>query len=651
MYYTPFIQSLQSGIQLFLLRLFSLNDYLNELDPEELSPSNLQLPSSSQDENNIQLPNFAQAALLLQNSSCVYSRKVEYLHSLVYQTLHSLIEQTTLSKHKKNSNTAIKGGRKRIDEDIFNFEEFDSDLQFLLLDDVLPVDEVGTKINMKQISRSEKGLTLLPDRNDLGRSGGESAENNSSVLNTTRLSIGLVIDDQLDNGGSSGAADAAGNSMNATLRLMNGTCQINSATGALLMPGTTTEVPTIDSIFLRQKTNDEYDSNNPTGNGIIPMDFSMENDGVDENGNENDDGVAFDDNFDNDDDEDDAGNGFVLHDDEGEDYEKKQVETYNYKKKIESSEALDPWKQMLDPHDNSNSKVRPMKFGKTIRLPKDCDEMPSEYVSGAGSKRSRKQMNGNNSRKDTEDSHEWWNECIAMHTYNAMISHIKDDSNNDEDSLDYVMSCKLNPMPLIGHLFGNEFQYIAKEQRALKAAQRRKEIDKKRRTIVESAQAETTNERFRDMYEDDNESFVDFNGGGADFDDDDGDMGGHFDDEHNGQNQETQYRDFDNVFTNYKTNGDSTNNQVSFEELCRLHLQEFMKDAANYTVETGLTKRVGDWQSKLATILEEEDSRPEFNITVYSNKIIGTLDQRIKKNNKSLDGKMVRIQCLHFISL
>ena len=121
--------------------------------------------------------------------------------------------------------------------------------------------------------------------------------------------------------------------------------------------------------------------------------------------------------------------------------------------------------------------------------------------------------------------------------------------------------------------------------------------------------------------------------------------------EHNGQNQETQYRDFDNVFTNYKTNGDSTNNQVSFEELCRLHLQEFMKDAANYTVETGLTKRVGDWQSKLATILEEEDSRPEFNITVCSNKIIGTLDQRIKKNNKSLDGKMVRIQCLHFISL
>lgn len=642
-----------------------MNDYLNELDPEELSPSNLQLPSSSQDENNnnIQLPNFAQAALLLQNSSCVYSRKVEYLHSLVYQTLHSLIEQTTLSKHKKNPNTANKGGRKRIDEDIFIFEEYDSDLQFLLLDDVLPVDEDGTRINMKHSSRSEKGLTLLPDSNDLGRSGGESAENNSSVLNTTRLSIGLVIDDQLDNGGSSGAADAAGNSMNATLRLMNGSCQIHTATGALLMPGTTTEVPTIDSIFVRQKHNDEYDSNNPTSNGITPMDFSMENDVVDENGNQDNDGAGFDDNYD--DDDDDGGNGFVLQDDEGEDYDKNQVETDNDKKKIESPVLQDPWKQMLDPHDNSDSKVRPMKLGKTIRLPKDCDELPSEYVNGAGSKRSRKQMIGTNSRKSTEDSHEWWNDCIAMHTYNAMIDHIKydllhqkrresnsieeDDSNNDEDSLDNVMSYKLNPMPLTGHLFGNEFLYIAKEQRALKASQRRKENDKKRSTIVESAQAEITNERFRDMYEDDNDSLVDFNGGGADYDDDDdGAMGGHFDDEHN---QETQYRDFDNVFTNYKANGDSTNNQVSFEELCRLHLQEFAKDAANYAVETGLTKRVGDWQSKLAMILEEEDSRLEFNITEYSNKILGTLDQRIKKNNKLLDGKMVRIKCLHCISL
>jgi condensin-2 complex subunit H2 len=31
--------------------------------------------------------NFAEAALLIQGSACIYSRKVEYLHALVYQTL------------------------------------------------------------------------------------------------------------------------------------------------------------------------------------------------------------------------------------------------------------------------------------------------------------------------------------------------------------------------------------------------------------------------------------------------------------------------------------------------------------------------------------------------------------------------------------
>jgi condensin-2 complex subunit H2 len=31
--------------------------------------------------------NFAEAALLIQGSACIYSRKVEYLYSLVYQAL------------------------------------------------------------------------------------------------------------------------------------------------------------------------------------------------------------------------------------------------------------------------------------------------------------------------------------------------------------------------------------------------------------------------------------------------------------------------------------------------------------------------------------------------------------------------------------
>ena len=34
--------------------------------------------------------NFAEAALLIQGSACIYRKKVEYLYALVYQTLDLL---------------------------------------------------------------------------------------------------------------------------------------------------------------------------------------------------------------------------------------------------------------------------------------------------------------------------------------------------------------------------------------------------------------------------------------------------------------------------------------------------------------------------------------------------------------------------------
>ncbi|XP_023254320.1 condensin-2 complex subunit H2-like [Seriola lalandi dorsalis] len=53
-----------------------LNDYLEELDEMCITF----------DGGEIRL-NFAEAALLIQGSACIYSKKVELLHSLVYQTL------------------------------------------------------------------------------------------------------------------------------------------------------------------------------------------------------------------------------------------------------------------------------------------------------------------------------------------------------------------------------------------------------------------------------------------------------------------------------------------------------------------------------------------------------------------------------------
>ncbi|KAJ6227899.1 condensin-2 complex subunit h2 [Anaeramoeba flamelloides] len=44
--------------------------------------------------------NFVEAALLIQSSACIYSKKVEYLYNLIYQTLDLLSERKKKKKKK-----------------------------------------------------------------------------------------------------------------------------------------------------------------------------------------------------------------------------------------------------------------------------------------------------------------------------------------------------------------------------------------------------------------------------------------------------------------------------------------------------------------------------------------------------------------------
>ncbi|XP_070785010.1 condensin-2 complex subunit H2 [Enoplosus armatus] len=68
-----------------------LNDYLEELDDMCITF----------DGGNTRL-NFAEAALLIQGSACIYSKKVELLHNLVYQTLEYINDRNK----KRNKQTA-----------------------------------------------------------------------------------------------------------------------------------------------------------------------------------------------------------------------------------------------------------------------------------------------------------------------------------------------------------------------------------------------------------------------------------------------------------------------------------------------------------------------------------------------------------------
>lgn len=107
----------------------SLTEYLDELDQLRIS----------MDGGKTNL-NFAEAALLIQGSTAVYSKKVEYLYSLVLKSLDFISSKKT---NNGKSTKQLTNNKSMDDEDFLLFE---TDASFLLLDHV--IDE-GKNINLK----------------------------------------------------------------------------------------------------------------------------------------------------------------------------------------------------------------------------------------------------------------------------------------------------------------------------------------------------------------------------------------------------------------------------------------------------------------------------------------------------------------------
>lgn len=107
----------------------SLTDYLEELDGLRLSLGG---------QNNL---NFAAAGLLIQGSTAVYSKKVEFLHQLVLQSLEQITNSKSTSSNGQGKNKNNASSSLLDDERLL----FGTDPSFLLLDDAV---EEGSNINL-----------------------------------------------------------------------------------------------------------------------------------------------------------------------------------------------------------------------------------------------------------------------------------------------------------------------------------------------------------------------------------------------------------------------------------------------------------------------------------------------------------------------
>ncbi|CEG38399.1 Uncharacterized conserved protein [Plasmopara halstedii] len=89
---------------------------------------------------------------------------------------------------------------------------------------------------------------------------------------------------------------------------------------------------------------------------------------------------------------------------------------------------------------------------------------------------------------------------------------------------------------------------------------------------------------------------------------------------------------------------DQSSALVTYEDICRQHLASFMAGTEKYVRETDLSKQVTEWQEKLTPLLKQQDTRPPFDIHQYGREILSRLQtqQQAKGVTKKRTKKRTR---------
>jgi condensin-2 complex subunit H2 len=595
-----------------LLQLYfisSLEEYLHELGAGDLVGQD----PSDEDNPYSQIPNFAHAALILQNSSSVYMRKVDYLHKLVYKALYEFCNNASSSKESSR--------RKSADSDIECFYEFDPHMEFMLLDDVVPEDLTNRKINLKPDEIDEEELS-------------SSTPNQSGTTsqNRTRLSLGGLSVTKLERSITGGFTSSAQQRAllltinNGSLRLVGGRCDVGD-NGVLLMPGSSMLTPASNDIVMDDSQQPRRSLFGEEGADEI-TNLSPSNDlgaAVDDDDHSND-GAGFEMNFGDDDDD---GMPPPQQDDVIATAFQQQRKRVTFAHAHKATKRTDPW-ALLDPHSDDNRKQKPLRKGKTIRLPEGVDRLPSECVTGARTREVKQRPRLPQPENDTTTR------FLAADTFRSFLR------NQVEP-----------PKISFNGLVFKEFTYIgkqkAKERSQERRAQRKKELEAQN-------QYHPREDGYDDDDDDDDGGGFDFGGGDDDYDDGDNNDAGNAgltsldeafqlseDSDHGTYAVHLLIVTF--IITFDLTNFcflDASNMGKTFEDLCRAHIQAFAKGAEEFAFNTHLSARVDKWQAKLIPILEEEERRSAFDIHMYSQRLIESAEEGLRRERlkRKSDGSM-----------
>ena len=132
---------------------------------------------------------------ILHTQTYRFGRKVDFLHQVTYEVYNDFILIAHSNKKKKKKRSASNSG---MDPSIETFIEYDEDMEFLLLDDVLPTDRsVGRrKINLREVDDEERRKTLQGDLNGTNVNLDNTmatTNNGNGTPDVTLLSLGGVM--------------------------------------------------------------------------------------------------------------------------------------------------------------------------------------------------------------------------------------------------------------------------------------------------------------------------------------------------------------------------------------------------------------------------------------------------------------------------
>jgi condensin-2 complex subunit H2 len=445
-----------------------------------------------------------------------------------------------------------------------------------------------------------------------------------------------------------------------SLRLAHGACDMDDR-GAILMPGSNILTLNHASSTLQSRLADAADSIKPQeSHSLLPLTNNNQSDEMD--------GVAFD-AFSNDHDDDDGPelqwNDTAELDRASENQQlplTMELRNRNVQQPKDDERPHDPW-LMLDPHDPGTLKPCPIRIGSTYNLPPGVEGLPSDTVTGSRTKVSSKRSVSSKTKQDTCEKKPKVVDFVSIATFDSILSYYDNWMRNTpkvpaaptDTSDNSILTTDNQPgsfftIPKTGLIFGDEFAYIAQaRKKRLKEQQRQERKLRTGKELHTAMPVEEINQQLRDLYEDsDNGSDHDFGGGFAINDDDE-----IHDTTSEPSNFNISLHQFNAVFgSEEKLSSESKQNDfLSFDDLCRAHLKEFARGAERYAVETQLSKRVSLWQDKLATVLEEEEQRPEFNIDSYGKSILHNVQAKCDKVHTS-DSKVcfvIEMSILHLI--